>query len=147
MIYDRLDQMHLYSLGENNLSRALRAILKQPMGQNMKEEGFKLNYNVFTTQVVKEGRFEAHRKQIDIHIVLRGKEYVEVTHVDHLVHCTDYDEEQDYLLGDKSEGREAAFTLSEGFFMICFPHDAHKVGRHLDQPNEVEKLVLKIDDL
>lgn len=99
----------------------------------------------FNTVPVKEKKAEFHKHYIDIHVVLQGEEYVEVGHVEHLIVTESYNEETDIgfgqLLADKKlyEGQ-----LKPGYFLICFPEDAHVVGAHTEIESEVTKLVYKI---
>ena len=99
----------------------------------------------YDTKPQNEGVYEAHRKQIDVQILLKGRESVYVTDIDGLSVRTEYDEEKDYALFNDPERRPGAAPLTEGFFAVFFPNDAHKPSLHYGASSEnVKKMVVKI---
>lgn len=109
-----------------------------------KGSSFKKNVSVFTTTPKEEKRYEAHRNYIDIHVVLDGKEYVEVSHVDNLLNQAAYDPDSDIWFGDVLAEAKFSGYLEPGYFLICFPEDTHLVGAHEGVAEEVRKIVYKI---
>ncbi|MWV42096.1 DUF386 family protein [Paenibacillus sp. HJL G12] len=148
MIYDKLENIHLHASDNNHLSQCLKDIATDLHAEwypdEMSSKVYKKNRIQFTTAPKSEKRFEAHRKYIDIHIVLKGREYVEVGSEGSLTNRTEYDPEQDILFGDMQEGGRFAGYLEPGSFLVCFPDDAHLVGAHEQTPAIVEKFVYKI---
>lgn len=73
--------------------------------------------------VNKEERFwEAHKKYIDVHLMLDGSEKIALNNIDNLEQ-KEYEEEGDFL---PLSGQESAIvTLEKGDFLICYPEDAH----------------------
>lgn len=69
-----------------------------------------------------ERKFEAHKKFLDIHFVLKGEETFVYANTENLKPETEYNEEQDYLL---LNGAGAKIALREGDFCIVYPQDAH----------------------
>ncbi|CAI6066447.1 YhcH/YjgK/YiaL family protein [Cohnella sp. JJ-181] len=143
MIYDRIDRMGLYAHGDTPLAAAMRALLCGPAGTPVQADGVKSSLVRFTTSPLDGARFEAHRRHVDIHVGLRGREYVEWAQADELTDSTRYDAERDTYFGDCVRPFKNSLWLTPGFFVVFFPHDAHLVGRHTDEPSDVEKLVAK----
>lgn len=67
-------------------------------------------------------KFEAHKKFLDIHFVLKGEETFVYANTENLTPETEYNEEQDYLL---LNGEGTKIALRAGDFCIVFPQDAH----------------------
>jgi YhcH/YjgK/YiaL family protein len=105
---------------------------------------FRKNKIKFTTAPKAEKRYEAHRNYIDIHVVLEGREYVEVSHIERLEQATSYDAASDIYFGDVPSDRKFCGYLDSGSFLVCFPEDTHLVGAHLDSASDVVKVVYKI---
>lgn len=144
MIYDRITNVGLYAFENPELAAAVRDIRSNLLGDAAEAGGFKKNRITFTTVPLTEKRFEAHKKYIDIHIVLEGREYVEVSHIDCLSDRTEYKEESDIIFGDVASDRKFCGYLERGSFLVCFPEDTHLVGAHVNDEIEVTKLVYKI---
>lgn len=97
--------------------------------------------NVFEYQTKAEGLYEAHRKYIDIHYLIRGCEVIKVADVNKIHVEKEYDEEGDCLLGS-AEGKP--YLLKEGQFMVVLPEQAHLPGIEAEAPESVRKAVLKV---
>lgn len=144
MIFDRIENLSLYSFSNEFLNKVINHILTHPLEEPWSEENIRKNLFQFTTSDVKEKRFEAHKKFIDIHIVLEGKEYIECAHIDLLTNPTEYDEAHDVLFGDITATAKLSGYLEEGSVLITFPEDAHLVGAHIDAEQVVKKVVFKV---
>lgn len=144
MIFDRIENLSLYSFSNEYLNEAINHILTNPLDEPYSGGAIQKNNIQFTTSDVKEKRFEAHKKFIDIHIVLEGKEYVECANVGLLTNLTVYDEEHDILFGDMNSTAKLSGYLEKGGVLITFPEDAHLVGAHLDSEQVVNKVVFKV---
>jgi len=97
----------------------------------------------FTYETVpeEESFFEAHRKYLDIHIMVDGSEGVEIAPPESL---EEFDRRED---GDFYAYRGAAryrLVLSPGDFLVVFPNDAHRIKMCLDRPETVSKVVFKV---
>jgi len=100
----------------------------------------------YDTKPQKDGVYEAHRKQIDIQILLKGREAVYVTDIDGLAVKTEYNATKDCALFNDPERLPGAAPLAEGFFAVFFPNDAHKPGMNYGASAEnVKKMVVKIN--
>ena len=90
----------------------------------------------------KECKYEAHKKYIDVHYIVKGVEGIATANINHLQEDTPFDELKDIgFYKGKEEGR---YYLRKGDFMVCYPSDAHKVGIAMEEPEEIEKIIVKI---
>jgi YhcH/YjgK/YiaL family protein len=94
----------------------------------------------YTTKLPNEGRWEAHRKHIDLQFVLTGEEHVGVAPIGRLV-AEPFDAEKDimWLTGDGDR-----VTLRPGEFVLLWPEDGHMPAMAIDTPMPVLKVVIKI---
>jgi len=88
-----------------------------------------------------ESFFEAHKKFLDIHIMLDGSERVEIASPADL---EQYDSvvENDFYAYRGMGGQ--SLILSPGSFLVVFPDDAHKLKMHCGTPATVTKAVFKV---
>lgn len=100
----------------------------------------------YKTQSPHEGRFEAHRRFIDIQILLSGTEMINVSPLDGLIPETDFDEQNDIRFYRQIDVSLVRLTMLPGNFALFFPQDAH-CPRLTPQTEalEVKKAVIKID--
>lgn len=143
MIYDKIKLISRYKFTSSALNKAIENIIS---GNELTEdaEGYKNNIISFNTVLASDKQAEYHRKYIDIHIVLEGKEYVEVGHIDQLSECTNFDEQNDIGFGNLITVNKFQGYLSPHYFLIVFPEDAHLVGAHITESEQVQKMVYKI---
>lgn len=96
----------------------------------------------FISKSEDECKYEAHKKYIDVHYIVKGVEGIATADVNNLHKDTTFDETKDIgFYTGKEEGR---YCLKKGDFMVCYPSDAHKVGIAMKEPQEIEKIVVKI---
>ncbi|HJB00304.1 MAG TPA: YhcH/YjgK/YiaL family protein [Candidatus Mediterraneibacter merdavium] len=86
--------------------------------------------------------FEAHRKYIDLHYIVEGVERIGTADITALTETVPYSEEKD--IGFFAGTADGYYNLKPGQFMLCFPHDAHKVAIMSDRPAPIKKIVFKI---
>lgn len=92
-------------------------------------------------------KWESHRRNIDLQIVLSGSETVGWSPVSELISKVAYDEGTDaefYYAPAATESPAATFRLAEGYFAIFFPEDGHQPGVQDHTPAAVRKLVFKL---
>ncbi len=87
-----------------------------------------------------EGRWEAHRRYLDLQYVVSGIERIGVTPIDRLA-AGEYDADRDML---RLSGAGDLLTFGAGQFMILWPGDAHMPGIDAGVPGPVRKVVVKI---
>lgn len=95
---------------------------------------------IYSTKPESEGLWEAHRKYIDIHVVISGEEFVSICDIKQAKSTKDY--EEDYEIFDAIQ--EHKILLKEGSFLILFPNEVHKTGVIVNSETEVRKKVYKL---
>ena len=84
---------------------------------------------------------EAHRKYLDIQYIVKGKEVVGWADLNDCRIVGEFNEEKDI---GKYEGDFEFININEGICYVAFPEDAHMPGRHLEEPNDFVKVVVKL---
>jgi len=145
MIVDKLKNIEFYQSMIPNLNKGLEAI-KDQMGR-METGRYEFNGGFFMvqkgeTKPMAEGLFEAHRKFIDIQIVVAGDEEISWVELEDSIEKTPYDEVKDVAYYEASERH--SLYVSEGMFYVVFPQDGHKAIRHTSNAHKFEKIVLKM---
>ncbi len=92
---------------------------------------------------LKGQQFEAHRRNLDLHYLVSGKERLGFTSAYGLNIAVSYDAEGDYLLYNPPQ-RYSQLSLTEKQFVLFYPEDAHCAQGHLQKENLIIKVVFKI---
>ncbi|MBC8062810.1 MAG: YhcH/YjgK/YiaL family protein [Clostridiaceae bacterium] len=95
----------------------------------------------YETKNVEQGKWEAHRKYIDIQFVICGKEKIGYAPINEMKMKIDYNEEKDVLF---LEGEGDYLTVTEGTFALFAPKDVHMPGIIAEKQQFVKKIVIKI---
>ncbi len=100
-----------------------------------------VNVQAFTTRPLAEGRWEAHRRYIDLHYVFAGCERIGYAPAGSLTPGA-YDAGSDFLPLTGAAG--ALVPVPSGSFMLLWPDEAHMPGLAVDDPAPLRKVVVKI---
>jgi YhcH/YjgK/YiaL family protein len=95
------------------------------------------------TRPPEQVRFEAHRRYIDIQLVVRGQEAIGVAPASTLTTVEPYDAAKDiefFAVPPQSSQLE----LRAGDFAVFAPGDGHRPNLHLDGPHVSRKAVVKV---
>ena len=148
MIIDTLEHADFYfSLGKR-IETGLRYLrdtdfsLISPGKIEIEGKNLYVSIQESVSKPLSEGKWEAHRKYLDIHYIISGKERIGYANVKDLLPGI-YDEEKDlmFLVGRTEEGFH---TLVPGKFAIMMPQDAHMPGIETDVSEPFKKAVIKI---
>lgn len=94
----------------------------------------------YTTNTMGNGKWEAHRRYIDVQYIVQGTE--RICHAPlNRVEQGEYNAEKDFLA---LTGQGDFLKLTAGDFAVFFPHDAHMPNMAIDGPSTVRKAVVKI---
>ena len=88
-----------------------------------------------------ESFFEAHRRYLDIHIMVEGEERVDMNRPEDLK-LTDAQEGNDFYAYQGESWHST--VLKPGEFLVVFPGDAHRIKVQVDGPKTVSKAVFKV---
>lgn len=93
----------------------------------------------YETLPLEETFFEAHKKYLDVHLLLQGEERVDIAHPATL---TLFDHKDDFY-AYRGEA-EQTLVLTPGSFLVVFPGDAHRIKVQVNGPSNVSKVVFKL---
>lgn len=148
MIIDVVQNFKLYQSCSPFLKDAAE-LIKRPVDSFSEKgkydvDGENLFYLVhrYKTAPRSEGRLEAHRKYIDIHFIISGRELMFYANTRARRPAVAYREDWEAAMYDL-KGDESSIILTPGMFAICFPEDAHLPGRSIDLETDVHKIVVK----
>ena len=144
MIIDSIDNILMYEPVTKGLSvgmQALSEMISLQDGRYEFEGGFFMVQSG-ETKSLKEGSFEAHRKYIDVQILIEGCEELAWSEISQLTTTIPYREEADI---ERLEGNtDHHMLISKGMFYIAFPHDGHKAVSHTEEKHSYKKVVMKL---
>lgn len=95
----------------------------------------------YATRPIEQGRWEAHRRYIDIQYIAEGQERIGHAMLQTLRVTEAYDEAKDVMF---LEGEGSFLTASAGQFAVFYPHDAHMPSLAVQSPQQVLKIVFKV---
>lgn len=90
-----------------------------------------------------EGRWESHRRYIDIQSLLSGSERIGIQSNESLTVEEPYDSGRDIAFY-RDNGQGFFVPMAPGNFVVCFPQDAHMPLVCADAPEQIKKAVIKI---
>lgn len=93
----------------------------------------------YETLPFEDGIFEAHKKYLDVHLLLSGEERVDIAHPETL----ELFEHRDDFYAYHGQA-EQTVVLRPGSFLIVFPGDAHRLKVPVNGPAKVSKVVFKL---
>jgi biofilm protein TabA len=148
MIYDTFEHIDLYFQPGTRLHQAL--VYARDAAADLADgrtdiDGDRLYASVATydTGSREERRFEAHKKYIDVQVLLEGEEIIDVSLERSLAVLEDYDESRDVMFL-KPPGEFASITMKSGRWAVFYPHDVHRPGCHPEGRRRVRKIVMKV---
>lgn len=146
MILDNIKNIKNYKGLSENIDTAIDFLLQNNFSDvevgKYYIDGENVYYMIqeYETKKIEDGKFEVHKKYIDIQYVVKGQELIGYSPVEHLSPIGEYDEVKDKLI---LKGSEELHSLDEGMFGIYFPNDGHKPSINSSK-TKVKKVVVKI---
>ena len=146
MIFDTLDNLSRYDGLGHNLPRALKYLAETdlttlPIGRiNIHGDELYALIQEYTTKPAEQGKWEAHRKYIDIQYLMSGTERMGFSNL-LAMQVGDYVPERDFL---PMNGSGSFVDVFPGSFVIFFPEDGHMPCLCVDTPAPIRKVVLKV---
>ena len=106
-------------------------------------DGDRLFVNIaeYTTTIPEERFWEAHRYYLDVHVMLRGTEQIDLNFIQNMKQ-KEFVEADDFL---PMEGeKKASVILEDGDFLICYPSDGHRTAVAAGRPETIKKAIFKV---
>ncbi len=142
MIYDGISNIDLYNLPKIAVDFIKNLTPDIECKKYILDERIYANVEEYTTKEV--GYFEAHKKYIDVQLLLKGEEIIEHTKVDGLKIKDEYDPTRDIEFFFDGSSVITPIRLQQGLFTVLYPHEAHKPQIKFNTPQKVKKVVVKI---
>ena len=145
MIHAKLQDAKDYLGIHPRLDRALSLLTPEFLAQvgtvRQDLEGDALYVSRCDYETVSEAQsfFEAHRRYLDVHVMVKGCERVDISHPAGLEEFT----QKGDFWGYHGEA-EQSLLLKPGDFLVAFPGDAHRLKIAVGQPAPVSKVVFKV---
>lgn len=146
MIFDTLDNLARYDGLGHNLPRALKFLSETnlttlPIGRmDIDGENLYVMVQEYATKPAEQGKWEAHRKYIDIQYMVSGTERMGFANL-RTMQVGEYTPEKDF---QALSGTGSFVDVFAGSFVIFFPEDGHMPCLCMDEPQQVRKVVLKV---
>lgn len=102
-----------------------------------------LRIDEYETQIASERYWQAHKYHIDIYILLYGKERIDVHNTADLS-AYHYDKQDDMLMLEETKPSSINNLTNYGDVLICYPHEAHKTGIHVELKQRFKVALFKI---
>lgn len=103
-----------------------------------------INVQDYTSKPETQGKWEAHRKYIDIQFMIKGSEKIGVGEIDNYQTTEAYDEAKDLEFLDATKNKYQFINMNENDFIILYPQDVHMPQIAMNTPSYVKKAVVKI---
>ena len=148
MIYDTLNNIAFYQGLSPDIYEGLKFL--QQVNPDIAVGTYQLTPNVkaivseYTTKEVNENGYEAHRLNIDIQYLLKGKEKIAFLPVKELSETKPYREETYAVFYNAViDFGPSNLALRPGYFAIFYPQDGHMPQLCINEPEKVKKVVIK----
>ncbi len=147
MIFDMLSNSALYAGITPKLLTAFDYLSSTdldalPVGRiNLDGDHVYVLVQEYTTKPLAEGKWESHRRYLDVQYMHSGCERIDVALVN-TMKLGEYVEERDFLA---MTGTGSPLTLMPGSFAVFFPQDAHMPGLVVSEAEMVKKIVVKCE--
>ncbi len=113
----------------------------EPGRQDIDGDRLFVNIVSYTTTRPQDRFWEAHRDYLDLHLMLRGTEQIDLNFIQNMT-CGDYVKQEDFL---PMEGeKNSSVILRQGDFLICYPSDGHRTAIAPERPEIIRKAIFKI---
>ena len=148
MIFDHLTNISLYKNFSPDIYEGLTYL--QQLSPDIAPGSYQITPRVkaivseYETKVKNEVGFEAHRKNIDIQYLLKGKERIACMPIEKLTETEPYSEEKDAAFYAAEGVAAQTMTIGGGYFAIFFPQDGHMPQLCVNEPQMVKKVVIKV---
>ena len=147
MIVDKTDNLKHYTLLGEKFQKAFSFITDSKI-MSLDNGRYEIDGdNVFAlvseykTKDEIDGKFEAHRKYIDIQFVAKGIELIGYAPFKDQEIVAEYNQEKDIIF---FTGEKSFVKIERGMFAVFFPYELHMPGIKSSIREDVKKIVVKV---
>lgn len=142
MIFDKLENIQKYKF---DLQFVRDSLSTTPFSKGKLEiEGvskFAIDLEYSTKEAI-DAIWEAHRRYLDIHVILEGEELIHISDIKNMSASADYQDDYQLFVGNT----EQTIHLKQGYFLVLFQNEVHKTSVAVNGPSFVRKRVFKLID-
>ena len=147
MIFGNIKNLHVYDYLPVDIKKCFEYAASNNL-LDFEKGSYKIDGNNLFVNIVEyetidvENRFwEAHKNYLDLHLMLDGKEQIDVNFIGNMEE-KEFVEKDDFLPleGDKN----GHVILEKDDFLICYPNDAHRTALKVNNPKKIKKAIFKI---
>lgn len=148
MILDTIENVNNYKGLSHRLDKVLDLLLNnnhyelKPGKNDIDKENIFLLKNEYRTEREFAEALEAHKKYLDVQLILEGEEIIEWEFFNNHEIIEDYNEEHDYSFFKPLNTTK--LRMSKGKFCVFFPNDLHMPGIKSLETSAVKKVVYKV---
>lgn len=147
MIYGNTAQLRDYEFLDEQLKECFAYVKDHDLSSFEKGsyviDGERLFVNIveYTTTTAEDRFWEAHKKYLDVHVMLHGTEQIDIGFIQNMEQ-KEFVEKDDFLPleGEKS----GTVILRDGDFLICWPGDGHRTAVAAEEPETIKKAIFKV---
>lgn len=147
MIFGNISQLSDYVFLESQIKECFEYAKSHDLSSFEKgsheidKERLFVNIVEYTTVPAKERFWEAHKKYLDVHLMLHGTEQIDLGFIESMEQ-KEFEPDSDFLPleGDKN----SSVLLRDGDFLICYPSDGHRTGVAAEKPEAIKKAIFKV---
>ncbi len=139
MITDNIKNLKNYNIVSENVINFLMNLPTEAGHYEIDDTAY-ANIDVYNTK--QDCKFEAHKKYIDIQMLLEGSEELDYISVDDLKISEAYDEKRDVMFFHNPKKTPDTLQLEPFKFALIYPHEAHRP--QMGNGQQVKKVVVKI---
>lgn len=148
MIYDKFDHLDLYCPSDSTLYKALQFAAEFDRAQTdgrypLDGEIIYALVSSYDTSPREQRRFEAHKKYLDVQVLLEGEECIDVSLDANLPILQEYNETKDIFFVQPPV-EYASLVMKPRYFAVFYPQDIHRPNCQLHGQSSVRKIVVKV---
>ncbi len=147
MIYDNIKNTSRYFVLGEKFKKAFEYLSSTDF-LNIENGEYEINgkdiyaiVNEYQTKPLSAGKWESHKKYVDIQFIVSGIEKMGFTESKKTIVLAEYDEDRDVTIY-KGEGQ--FINVEENHFVIFFTNEIHMPSLAVNIPKQVKKVVIKV---
>ena len=146
MIIDKIENISKYEQIPNYVVNFVNSLnLNTKIGKYELNNNEFVNIEEYETKNISKAKFEAHKKYIDIQVLLSGCERIYVKSIRDLRYPLLYDNNKDIMFFEDDIKNSDYVTLDGTNFVLIYPHEAHAPQVSPDNDAcSVKKVVVKL---
>jgi len=147
MILDKVSNWKLYfkSPKFDEIFEELSIIIESTKDGVYTFEDYEFRVMSYKTKLKSE-IIESHRKFVDIQILLKGSERIKVYDSSQVEISESYKDQTDCVFYQKPKNCHSDIVIQEGWMGVFFPDDIHNPQLAENQPIEIKKVVIKVNE-